>query len=59
MKNDNELRDWFAGLAMQSIMAESSMQHKQPANDCVAIMAYDLAEDMMEERKKRIKRAQQ
>ena len=55
--NDSELLDWFAGLAMQSIMAESSAQDKHPANDCVAGMAYDLAEDMMEERKRRLKRA--
>lgn len=55
--NDNDLLDKFAGLAMQSIMAENSAQHKHQENDCVAGVAYDLAEAMVEERKRRLKRA--
>ena len=44
-----DLRDWFAGLAMQSI--NSREEYGDVPNDLIAIAAYDLADEMMEARK--------
>jgi hypothetical protein len=44
-----DLRDWFAGLAMQAI--NSREEYGDVPNDLIASAAYDLADEMMEARK--------
>ena len=46
-------RDWFAGLAMKSIMDQGSLHGFD--NPSIAGMAYRMADAMMEEREKQAK----
>jgi hypothetical protein len=55
MFDDNEgmdLRDWFAGLAMQGMFASDSPDYEMASMGARAAIAYDMADIMMKERKK-------
>ena len=45
-------RDYFAGLAMQQILREENKEPPYPSLERVAATAWDIADAMMEERKK-------
>ena len=48
-----DLRDWFAGLAMQAFVSSWVIKNEYPEIDLiVAEHAYQLADNMMEARKK-------
>lgn len=45
------LRDWFAGMAMQSLVIQKYVQN-EAGRDEVATIAYDVADAMIKARKK-------
>ena len=55
--SQNDRRDVFAGLAMQSIIEYKARNEQYQTNGTIASMAYDMANAMLAEREKHLTKA--
>ncbi len=46
------LRDWFAGMAMQAMMTQTEPSLRMASRNAIAIVAYEVANTMIQERSK-------